>query len=174
VLAELMQRSKKTNLNGRERDLKSWMSVHSRVSAVTRDARPRLRRGSSGAKACARTADPKSRALETDGSRLNRRLHSVSGSSDGLLLATIDVQHLTSPGSLRSAPSLTCRRSKSEPKNWTHTRVRSQDSPRHGVSVPGDGKWKMPHARQCQYRTAHLRRAGAVRRAPWKHGLYSA
>jgi len=99
VLAELMQRSKKTNLNGRERDLKSWMSVHSRVSAVTRDARPRLRRGPSGAKACARTADPKSRALETDGSRLNRRLHSVSGSSDGLLLATIDVQHLTSPGS---------------------------------------------------------------------------
>jgi len=42
------------------------------------------------------------------------------------------------------------------------------------VSVPGDGKWKMPHARRCQYRTAHRRRAGAVRRAPWKHGLYSA
>ena len=30
------------------------------------------------------------------------------------------------------------------------------------MSVPGNGKWKVSHARRCEYGTAHSRRAGAV------------
>jgi hypothetical protein len=40
-----------------------------------------FRGGPSGAKACARPAGPKSRALETDASRLNARRHGAWGSS---------------------------------------------------------------------------------------------
>ena len=53
--------------------------------------------------------------------------------------------------------------------------VRSQDPPRHRMSVPGNGKWKLPHARGCEYRA--LRTAEGLarsRRARWKHGLHSA
>ena len=53
-----------------------------RAGAVAACARKGLRcRGPSGAKACARAADPKSRALETDASRLNGRRHGAWGSS---------------------------------------------------------------------------------------------
>ena len=34
------------------------------------------------------------------------------------------------------------------------------------MSVPGDGKRKVPHARRSQYGTAHRRRAGAVAACP--------
>ena len=40
--------------------------------------------------------------------------------------------------------------------------------------VPGDGQWKMPHAQGAEYWTAHRRRLARLRRARWKHGLYSA
>jgi hypothetical protein len=42
------------------------------------------------------------------------------------------------------------------------------------MSVSGYGQWKMPYARWCQYPTAHRRRLAWLRRARWKHGLYSA
>jgi len=56
------------------------------------------------------------------------------------------------------------RRSGRRPK--FRPQVRSQDPPRHGVSVPGNGKCNMPHARPKGWRGS--------RRARWKRGLYSA
>src|SRR5713226_5473964 len=40
------------------------------------------------------------------------------------------------------------------------------------MSVPGDAKWKMPHVRPCQHRTALSRRAGAHEQVVrWRRSL---
>jgi hypothetical protein len=42
------------------------------------------------------------------------------------------------------------------------------------MSIPGDGQWKMPYARWCQYRTTHRRGAGSVETCWLEHRLHSA
>ena len=42
------------------------------------------------------------------------------------------------------------------------------------MSVPGNGKWKVPDARRSQYGSEHRRRAGAVAAGALEAQLYSA
>jgi hypothetical protein len=71
------------------------------------EARALFCRGPRGAKACARAGDPKSRALETDASRLNGRCHGAWGSPAALLLGAAfgDCRTMNLPGAPKLPPN---------------------------------------------------------------------